>query len=103
MWHFGSEENALWRRVICAHYGVNRTSLTWEWKSSLDDSVFVRAVASLFEGSTTVSSALHSGLEVVVGNGGRDDFWGIPSSDMVQLKTTCPRIISLAIQKKRVI
>ncbi|KAK0600143.1 hypothetical protein LWI29_012039 [Acer saccharum] len=103
IWRFGIEEKALWRRVMCARYGISSTSLGWIWKSSQEASVFVKAIASLFEGNNMVSKAVCEGFKVVVGNGRRAEFWELPGGDMLQLKLACPRIFALAIKKSGVV
>ncbi|KAK2651368.1 hypothetical protein Ddye_011224 [Dipteronia dyeriana] len=41
--------------------------------------------------------------EVVIGNGGKADFWESSGGDAVQLKLACPRVFALAVKKKGVI
>ncbi|KAK3213095.1 hypothetical protein Dsin_017801 [Dipteronia sinensis] len=77
IWRFGSEVNSLWRRVICAKYGVSMEALKWDWNGGCCSSPFIKAVASLLiEGSC-------------FGEG-----------ENGQLKSACPRIYALSIHKQ---
>lgn len=52
VWRFGSEEKSLWRRVVCARYGIPNMALVWNWTGLAFVSPFVKAVASLFDKGT---------------------------------------------------
>ncbi|KAK2641042.1 hypothetical protein Ddye_022805 [Dipteronia dyeriana] len=43
IWRFGFKENTLWRRVICAKYGLPLATLNWDWKTASCPSSFVKA------------------------------------------------------------
>ncbi|KAK3199152.1 hypothetical protein Dsin_022567 [Dipteronia sinensis] len=42
IWRFGKENDALWRRVIVAKYGIQENRLIWSLNNSPDDSFFVK-------------------------------------------------------------
>ncbi|KAK3184991.1 hypothetical protein Dsin_032277 [Dipteronia sinensis] len=98
VWRFGTENNSLWRRVICARYGVSLSDLTWEWKGFSLASLFVKAVASLFVKEFASNRVLKEGLKVILCDGSRGKFWEITVGDSLQLKDVCPKIYALAIQ-----
>ncbi|KAK3221941.1 hypothetical protein Dsin_008966 [Dipteronia sinensis] len=100
---FGTEENALWRRVICARYGISCSSLLCDWKCINNANVFVKAIASLFEVTSPTGKVFTDGLKVVIGNGGRAIFWDTSGGDSVHLKLACPRIFALTVNKKWVV
>ena len=71
IWRFGREEDSLWRLVICEKYGVDKSSLWWDWQVSKSASQFVRAVSSLFKEVSRTSMVIKEGFRVVLGNGER--------------------------------
>ncbi|KAK3222181.1 hypothetical protein Dsin_009206 [Dipteronia sinensis] len=103
IWRYGTEEQALWRRVIRARYGSLDTDLLWDWKCNHDASQFAKTVASLFEEGTTSNRVLTDGLKVVIGDGSKANFWDITNVDSIKLKMACPRIYALAVRKTRVV
>ncbi|KAK3200498.1 hypothetical protein Dsin_023913 [Dipteronia sinensis] len=44
IWRFGCEENTLWKRVLCAKYGMNIKDLRWEWNITSNPSHLVSSV-----------------------------------------------------------
>ncbi|KAK3218053.1 hypothetical protein Dsin_012023 [Dipteronia sinensis] len=76
VWRFGTEENALWRRILCA---------------------------SLFEVNSPAGKVLMDGLKVVISDGGKAKFWDTPGGDSVQIRITCLRIFALAVNKSGVV
>lgn len=79
---------------------MSNSNLLWNWKGPKNTSYFVKAIASLFEEGSATFTVLKSGFQVVIGDGGRANFWEMPGRDLVSLKLTCPRIFALAIKKQ---
>ncbi|KAK3189252.1 hypothetical protein Dsin_028813 [Dipteronia sinensis] len=103
VWRFGSEDNVLWKRVLCAKYGKNHMDLGWSWKKSVNASHFINTVSSLLkEGSKTVE-VFNIGLQVLVGCGDRALFWEDITWDSIPIKIAFPRIYSLSVNKKGII
>ncbi|KAK3211461.1 hypothetical protein Dsin_016167 [Dipteronia sinensis] len=69
-------------------------------KGSLEKCHVCQAVASLFGEGIGSSRVLNDGLNVVIGDGRRANFWDIVGGDSVQLKNVCPRIFALAVKKQ---
>ncbi|KAK3188957.1 hypothetical protein Dsin_028518 [Dipteronia sinensis] len=63
IWPFGKEENMLWKRLMCAKYGIPVTELGWDWLSSLQSSVLVKSVLFLFEEGSKTTNILNDGLQ----------------------------------------
>ncbi|KAK3219672.1 hypothetical protein Dsin_013642 [Dipteronia sinensis] len=99
IWRFGSENSSLWRRVICAKYGVLLDNLFWDWKASRSASFFVKAVGSLLEIGSMSEKVLKDGLKVVIGSGNKADFWNDRYGFDLTLNIACPRIYALALNK----
>ncbi|KAK3199074.1 hypothetical protein Dsin_022489 [Dipteronia sinensis] len=73
IWRFSNEEAPLWKRVICARYGVDDSKLSWNWQGpSSSSSCFIKAVASLLKPGTRSKEVLTDGWRIVLGNGIRD-------------------------------
>ncbi|KAK2639871.1 hypothetical protein Ddye_027666 [Dipteronia dyeriana] len=68
-WRFGKKDSPLWKRVICAKYGVSVSSLKWDWNGAPSYSFFVKAVGSLFEEGSKSALILKDGLRVVMRRG----------------------------------
>ncbi|KAK3221461.1 hypothetical protein Dsin_008486 [Dipteronia sinensis] len=47
LWRFGNKESSLWRKVVCAKYGVDGKRLLWDWKSLSASTFFVKAIANV--------------------------------------------------------
>ncbi|KAK0590392.1 hypothetical protein LWI29_026422 [Acer saccharum] len=63
IWRFGKEENSLWKKVLCAKYGVSYNGLNWKWQVSSSPSPFIKAVGSLFEGGSALAKVLNEAKE----------------------------------------
>ncbi|KAK3206960.1 hypothetical protein Dsin_021006 [Dipteronia sinensis] len=103
VWRFGKEENSLWRRVICAKYGIPCGTITWDWKSSESASFFVKTVSSLYSAGSLTEKFLKDGLKIIIGNGRRANFWNEPWGKELPLKFSFPRIFALAVDKSGVV
>ncbi|KAK2650615.1 hypothetical protein Ddye_018104 [Dipteronia dyeriana] len=71
VWRIGKKLGTLWRKVICAKYGVQPSNLLWNWNVPSSASPFAKAVSSLFHEESLSAKILAEGLKVVVGNGDR--------------------------------
>ncbi|KAK3219242.1 hypothetical protein Dsin_013212 [Dipteronia sinensis] len=103
VWRFGTEDKALWRRLICARYRILDTKLLWDWNCNNSASTFVKAVAGLFGEGTTSNRVLKEGLKIVIGDGSKANFWDMSSEDTIKIKVTCPRVYALAVRKHGVV
>ncbi|KAK3231414.1 hypothetical protein Dsin_003295 [Dipteronia sinensis] len=103
IWRFGSENNLLWRRVICEKYGVPMKALKWDWKEDCSPSPFVKAMASLLIEGSVSKKVLRSVFKDVIGNENKSLFWDIDTRESGKLRSACPRIYALAISKQGVI
>ena len=75
VWRFGMEESSLWRRVVCAKYGVAIDSLRWDWQCGLKGSNFVKAIGSLHSAGTCHGNLIENSFQIKVGRGDRASFW----------------------------
>ncbi|KAK2655849.1 hypothetical protein Ddye_008901 [Dipteronia dyeriana] len=75
IWRFGREDISLWKKVICAKYGLDVKALQWDWKGSNSASSFIKAVGRLWTKGSRSGDQLKKGLRVVVGNGERVKLW----------------------------
>ena len=100
MWRFGKEKNSLWKRLICAKYGIPQSILWWNWKHSSSVSYFVQAVGSLLEDGSNSGAVFKEGWRVIIGNGNRARFWDDLVWDSTPLKLAFPRIYVLSVFKK---
>ncbi|KAK3220709.1 hypothetical protein Dsin_014679 [Dipteronia sinensis] len=99
IWRFGSEDRSLWRKVICAKYGVPNDNLFWDWKGT-KASAFVKAVGSLYDHESKTQKFINEGFTVVIGNGKRASFWFDRYGLQMPLREACPRIFALATKKE---
>ena len=76
------------------------SSLLWNWSSGGKASCFVKAVGSLFGSDSLASKIFSDGLEISVGNGCRASFWHDPLVMNTPLKSVCPRMFALAVNKE---
>ncbi|KAK3227433.1 hypothetical protein Dsin_007295 [Dipteronia sinensis] len=101
IWSFGNEEAPLWKRVICARYGVDDFKMSWNWQGlSSSSSCFIKAVASLLKPETRSKKVLTYGWRIVLGNGMKASFWKDIRSDSISLKDSFPRIFALSTLKE---
>ncbi|KAK2639287.1 hypothetical protein Ddye_027082 [Dipteronia dyeriana] len=98
-WRFDKEDSPLWKRVICAKYGVPVSSLIWDWSGGPSSSFFVKAMGSLYEEGSKLALLLKDGLWVVMGRGDKARLWTDITVDGMTLKQACPTKISLACNK----
>ncbi|KAK2648316.1 hypothetical protein Ddye_015805 [Dipteronia dyeriana] len=99
VWRFGKEESPLWKRVICAKYGVLMNALCWNWNGGPSSSFFMKAIGSLFSQGSKTAKILQEGLRVIVGCGNKASLWWDIKVEGVPLKEAFPRIFALAINK----
>ncbi|KAK3220872.1 hypothetical protein Dsin_014842 [Dipteronia sinensis] len=99
VWRFGLEDISLWRRVICAKYGVPLDVLRWDWNCGACSSWFIKTVGTLFLDGSNSAQVLKEGLRVIVGRGDRARFWSDVMVGGSPLKYAFPRIYTLAVDK----
>ncbi|KAK1577759.1 hypothetical protein Q3G72_024567 [Acer saccharum] len=63
-WRFSGEDNPLWKRVMCARYGVDKNALLWNWQVPDNASHFVKAVSKLFVAGSKTEKILSEGFQV---------------------------------------
>ncbi|KAK3229173.1 hypothetical protein Dsin_001054 [Dipteronia sinensis] len=67
LWRFGREDSSLWKRVLCAKYGVSVSSLCWDWWSPSSSSHFVKAIDRLLHEGSNSNRILKEGFQVIIG------------------------------------
>ncbi|KAK3217730.1 hypothetical protein Dsin_011700 [Dipteronia sinensis] len=100
VWRFGFEFPPLWKRVICAKYGLDSKLLVWNWNCSAKASNFVKAIGSLFSANSISAKILDVGLKIVMGNGATTKFWVDVKSEYRCLKEVFPLIFTLDCRKE---
>ncbi|KAK2644266.1 hypothetical protein Ddye_019461 [Dipteronia dyeriana] len=87
VWRFDKEAVHLWKRVICAKYGVLMDILKWDWNCGSGSPAFTKAFGNLFVHGSAMVKTLADGIRVIVGRGDRARLWsdilvkGIPMKD----------------------
>ncbi|KAK3188114.1 hypothetical protein Dsin_027675 [Dipteronia sinensis] len=99
IWLFGCEEHSLWKKILCAKYGMNCSGVRWQWINSKQDSAFVKSIHRLFEGGSSTAFCLNEGLQIVIGRGDRANFWEDIRWDSIPLRAVFPRIFALSSKK----
>ena len=74
VWRFGKESDSLWKRVLCAKYGVSSKAIWWNWDQRSSVSAFVKAVGGLLKGGSDSARVLKDGWKVILGCGNRARF-----------------------------
>ena len=87
---------SLWKRLICAKYGVLVNNLLWDCQCYSTKFFFVKTVGELFLGGSNSEKILREGIVVVVGNGEKAKFWDDILVDTTALKVAFPRLYALA-------
>ncbi|KAK3199337.1 hypothetical protein Dsin_022752 [Dipteronia sinensis] len=100
VWRFGYEDSPLWKRVICAIYGLDVKLLHWRWQGGSKASHFVKAIGTLFFQGSQTDQVIKDGMQVVLGCGDRIRFWQDLGHDGIPLSEYFPRIFALATAKK---
>ncbi|KAK3224603.1 hypothetical protein Dsin_004465 [Dipteronia sinensis] len=100
MWRFGVEVSTLWKKVVCAAYGLDNNLLFWDWQRGPSASHFVKVVSSLYDSNPHTKKILDDGLQVVVGRGDRVRLWLDICCDGIPLSEAFPRIFSLSMDKE---
>ncbi|KAK0608412.1 hypothetical protein LWI29_030312 [Acer saccharum] len=91
--------SCLWKRVVCAKYGLKNDGLVWDGLELKSPSYFVKSINGLFEVSQCSYKIIKDGFQVVVGSGGNVRFWTEIKWDSIPLKLAFPRIYALASNK----
>ncbi|KAK3189704.1 hypothetical protein Dsin_029265 [Dipteronia sinensis] len=99
VWRFGTEVAPLWKRAICAKYGVSKDFLRWEWMCGSNCSSFTKAVGALFAQGSDSAKILEEGIKMVVGRGDKARLWEDVLVEGNKLKVAFPRIFTLAVNK----
>ncbi|KAK3210483.1 hypothetical protein Dsin_015189 [Dipteronia sinensis] len=97
---FSTEDSSLWKRVVCAKYGIEEERLIWDWQSSNATSFFVKVVANLLKLDSHSAKVIKEGIKVVIGCGSKVRFWHEVMMDSVPLKISFPRVFALATDKE---
>ena len=96
VWRFGCETNSLWKKVLCARYGVDSSQLCWNWCSKVQTSSFVNSINSLFEQGSSTANCMLDGFYVIIDKGDRARFWVDIKWNSKALKDAFPRIFALS-------
>jgi hypothetical protein len=103
IWRFGREESTLWKKVLCAKYGLGSSPLKWDGLRVKHGSSFFFAVCRFFVDDHRAYNIVSQGFQVVVGCGHRVQLWKEICWDSVPLQATFPRIFALASNKVGVV
>ena len=96
VWRFSREDSPLWKRVMCAKYGIKIDNILWKWDTTNNPSSFVKAVRCLFKESSNSAKILEDGMKAVVGCGDKVRFWSDIWKEERPLKFLFPRIFALS-------
>ncbi|KAK2652379.1 hypothetical protein Ddye_012235 [Dipteronia dyeriana] len=94
---FGFEVSSLWKKVICAIYGLDKNLFKWSWQGGNKSSHFVKAIAELFITGSNSQKLLTEGMQMVMGRGNRARFWTDISHGGIPVRVLFPRILAVAI------
>lgn len=100
-WRFGTEKNALWRKVVCTKYGWdNRCLILHSVVDRYNDCSYVwqDILKTLYEDSI-LAKAFRNQIRCKVGSGSAVRFWLDPWVAQAPLHLTFPRIYALAVKK----
>ncbi|KAK2662636.1 hypothetical protein Ddye_001210 [Dipteronia dyeriana] len=100
VWRFNFERDSLWKKVVCAKYGIGANTLSWDWKSSDASSFFIKTVLKVINPSTNSGQILLQGIQAVVGKGSNIILWQDVVNDGFQLKVAFLRIFVLAVNQE---
>ncbi|XP_057428588.1 uncharacterized protein LOC130722016 [Lotus japonicus] len=101
-WRFGRERDALWRRLVCAKYGLMEQyiMLNLEGVSVNSGSCITRDLLGLWREQTVGVNEFINGLACKVGDGMGVRFWDDVWVGEIALRTMFPRIYAMSTQKK---
>ncbi|KAK3188759.1 hypothetical protein Dsin_028320 [Dipteronia sinensis] len=99
VWRFTVEASSLWKRVVCAKYGIDDMRMVWDWQCMKASSFFMNVVSSLFKMGSNSEKVLKEGIKVVIGDEAKVRFWQYIKVDSVLIKKAFPRIYALASDK----
>ncbi|KAK2657093.1 hypothetical protein Ddye_010145 [Dipteronia dyeriana] len=74
-WRFGREDSSLWRKVLCAKYGLCSNALQLNGSKIKSGSHFVRSINKLLYGNHRAYDIVHNDFTVVIGNGEKILLW----------------------------
>ncbi|KAK2660207.1 hypothetical protein Ddye_006740 [Dipteronia dyeriana] len=75
VWRFSVESSPLWKRAICAKYGIQKDILLWDWACGSNSLVFAKSIAKLLKNGSISTQILKEGVRVLVGKGDRTRLW----------------------------
>ncbi|KAK2654610.1 hypothetical protein Ddye_014466 [Dipteronia dyeriana] len=99
VWRFNVESSPLWKRAICAKYGIQKDILRWDWAYEANSSVFTKSISKLLKNGSISAQILKEGVRVLVGKGDRAKLWSDIMVEGSSLKEAFPRIYALAMDK----
>ncbi|KAK2665233.1 hypothetical protein Ddye_003807 [Dipteronia dyeriana] len=91
VWCYGYEIDSLWKKVLCAKYGMDLLGLKWICVNKSQFSFFVNTIDRLFgHGSSTTNYMLQSFHAIIV-KGDRAKFWFDSFWNYISLKEAFPK------------
>ncbi|KAK2644589.1 hypothetical protein Ddye_019784 [Dipteronia dyeriana] len=99
VWRFGVESSPLWKRAICAKYGIQKDILRWDWACGANSSVFTKSIAKFLKNGSISAQILKEEVRVLVGKEDRASLWSDIMVEGSSLKEVFPRIYALAMDK----
>ncbi|XP_028094398.1 uncharacterized protein LOC114294466 [Camellia sinensis] len=99
-WRFGSEKDALWKKVICSRYKLKVTSWIPSLNSSNGYSAVWNGIISVAEQSSSLKDFYLHNFKLKVGDGVRIRFWSDAWCQSVCLKDELPTLYRLSLKKK---
>ncbi|KAK3219371.1 hypothetical protein Dsin_013341 [Dipteronia sinensis] len=89
-----SSSKAFWNPILNR---IEKRLASWKIK------FLNKGVSTLFGNETTSKRILKDGLNIVLGDGSKANFWGMSGGDMIKIKVACPIVYALAIRKLGVV
>lgn len=99
-WRFGSEKQALWRRIICSKYGMNLDLWQPNMVIKRNVSVIWKDIIQIQSRKPLVFSKFTENINISIGDGRSIAFWTDEWVDGKSLKNLFPRIFSIILQKE---
>lgn len=98
-WRFGSEKNALWRKIICSKYKMNPNSWLPNMEINRNVSMVWKDIMQIQNRNPLVFSKFIDNIRISIGNGEDTQFWNDPWVNGKALCYLYPRIFSIIVNK----
>lgn len=98
-WRYGSEDNALWKILICSKYGAKGGRWSPFFMNNFTCSRIWSDILSVAQSNPRLFDFFKENVEIKVGNGRRIMFWEDAWNGSYCLKDKYPRLFSISIDK----